>query len=53
MSPDLTLGTRWAEFGRWQIGAIYFWFFSQNSIWHFMQIVSSGDNLHEMSNQIF
>ena len=22
-------------------------------IWHFMQIVSNGDNLHEMSNPVF
>ena len=22
-------------------------------IWHFMQIVSTGDNLHEMSNPVF
>ena len=24
-------------------------FFPENRIWHFMQIVSLGDNLHEMS----
>ena len=27
-----------------------FFFFSENSIWHFMQIVSIGDSLHEMSS---
>ena len=26
---------------------IFFLFFPENSIWHFMQIVSIGDNLHE------
>ena len=25
----------------------------ENRIWHFMQIVSLGDNLHEMSNPVF
>ena len=28
-------------------------FFSKNKIWHYMQIVSSGDNLHEISNLFF
>ena len=28
---------------------IFFLFFPENRIWHFMQIVSTGDNLHEMS----
>ena len=28
---------------------IYFLFFQENRIWYFMQIVSLGDNLHEMS----
>ena len=27
-------------------------FFPENRIWHFMQIVSNGDNLHEMSNSV-
>ena len=31
----------------------FFLFFWENRTWHFMQIVSSGDNLHEMSNPIF
>ena len=25
----------------------------ENSIWLFMQIVSNGDNLHEISNPVF
>ena len=31
------------------------WYFisPENKTWHFMQIVSSGDNLHEMSNPVF
>ena len=32
---------------------LFFLFFPENRIWHFMQIVSLGDNLHEMSNPVF
>ena len=32
---------------------IFFLIFLENRIWHFMQIVSKGDNLHEMSNPDF
>ena len=32
---------------------IFFLFFLENRIWHFMQIVSNGDNLHEVSDPIF
>ena len=32
---------------------IVFLFFPENRIWYFMQIVSSGDNLYEMSNPVF
>ena len=32
---------------------VIFFFFRENRVWHFMQIVSCGDNLHEMSNSIF
>ena len=32
---------------------IFFLFFLENKIWHFMQIVSLGDNLHEVSDLIF
>ena len=28
-------------------------FFQENSLWHFMQIVSSRDNLHEISEPVF
>ena len=31
----------------------FFLFFPENSIWPFMQIVYTGDNLHEMSNPVF
>ena len=32
----------------------YFFLFSpENEFWHFMQIVSSGDNLHKLSKPIF
>ena len=32
---------------------IVFLFFPENKIWHFVHIVSLGDNLHGMSNQVF
>ena len=31
---------------------IFILFFPYNRFWHFMQIVSKGDNLHEMSKPI-
>ena len=40
------------NFSRQQLG-IFFLFFLENRLQHFMQIVSSGDNLHEMSKSIF
>ena len=30
-----------------------FFFPPENRIWHFMQIVSTRDNLHDMSNSVF
>ena len=30
----------------------FFLFFPENRIWHFMQIISLGDNLYEMSNPV-
>ena len=32
---------------------IFFLFFPENRIWHFMQIVSLEDNLHDMSYPVF
>ena len=32
---------------------IFFLFFSENRFWHYMQIVSYGDNLHVMSKPVF
>ena len=32
---------------------VLFLFFTENRIQWFMQIVSKGDNLHEMSNPVF
>ena len=31
---------------------IFFLFFPENGIWHYMQIVFIGDNLHEMANPV-
>ena len=31
---------------------IFFLFFPENRFWHFMQIISSGDNLHEMPKPV-
>ena len=44
----LTFTTLWA-FSADDKLMIFFLFFPENRIWHFMQIVSLGDNLHEMS----
>ena len=32
---------------------VVFLLFLENRFWHFMQIVSLGDNLHEVSDPIF
>ena len=32
---------------------LFILFFQENRMWHFMQIVSLGDNLHEVSHPIF
>ena len=29
------------------------YFFPENRIWHFIQIISNGENLHEISNPVF
>ena len=39
------------KFSRRQIDDIFFLFFLENRIWHFMETVL-GDSLHEMSNPI-
>ena len=49
---SLTFTTLWA-FSADDKLMIFFLFFPENRIWHFMQIVSLGDNLHEMSNPVF
>ena len=49
---SLTFTTLWA-FSADDRLMIFFLFFPENRIWHFMQIVSLGDNLHEMSNPVF
>ena len=48
----LTFTTLWA-FSADNKLMIFFLFFPENRIRHFMQIVSLGDNLHEMSNPVF
>ena len=48
----LTLTTLWTVSADGK-SMIFFLIFLENRIWHFMQIVSSGDNLHDMSNPIF
>ena len=32
---------------------LFFWFSIENKIWYIMQIVSTGDNLREMSKPVF
>ena len=41
-----------SKFSRQQTDDIFL-LFLENRIWHFMQIVSLGDNLHEVSNPTF
>ena len=48
----LTFTTLWANSADYKF-IIFFLFFPENGIWHFMQIVSIWDNLHEMSNPAF
>ena len=48
----LTFTTLWA-FSADDKMMLFFLFFPENRIWHFMQIVSLGDNLHGMSNPVF
>ena len=48
----LHLTTLWADSADDKL-MIIFLFFLENRIWHFMQIVSLGDNLHEVSDPIF
>ena len=45
----LTFTTLWA----FSTDGNFSYFSQKTGIWHFMQIVSSGDNLHEMSNPVF
>ena len=47
----LTLTVLWAYSADDKL--IFFLFFPENRICYFIQIVSTGDNLHEMSNFIF
>ena len=50
-----------ARFNAWHSGynfqqttfGFFFLLFPGNRIWHFIQIVSTGDNLHKMSNLVF
>ena len=54
MSSAVVIGT-WALTMLWADSAddklaIFFLFFQENRIWHFMRIVSLGDNLHEVSD---
>ena len=46
------LSTLGKSFSRWHF-EIYSYFSQKIGFWHFMQIVSCGDNLHEMSMPIF
>ena len=48
----LTLTMLWADSADDKL-MIFFLFFLENRNWHFMQIVSNVDNLHEVSSPIF
>ena len=47
----LTFTTLWADSADDKL-MIFFLIFPENRIWHFIQIFSYGDNLHEVSNPI-
>ena len=52
MTVDVYFTTLWANFADDKL-MIYFLYFLENRLWHFMQIVSRGDNLLEMSKHVF
>ena len=52
LGPWLMLSTMGKIFNR-QNFEIVFLFLPENRIWHFVQIVSIGDNLYGMSNPVF
>ena len=49
----LTLSTLGKIFGRHYIELFFFFFSPENGMSRLVQIVSCGDNLHEMSNPVF
>ena len=51
MTGTLTITTLWPNSADSKL-VIIFLIFPENKICHFMQIVSIGDNLHEMSNLV-
>ena len=51
-SNRTTFSTLWANSENHKL-MIFSYFFPENWFWHFMQIVSNGDNLHEMSYPVF
>ena len=54
ISLSLMLSTLGKIFSKWHFTIFFlFCFLPRNRIWHFMQIVSNGDNLHEVSNYVF
>ena len=52
VSWPLTITTLWANSADDKL-MIFFLFFPENRLWHFMQIISIGDCLHEMSKLVF
>ena len=48
----LTFITLWANSADDKLMKVFL-FLPENMLWHFMQIVSLGDNLHVMSEPIF
>ena len=49
---NITLYRSIGKFSRRQIDDIFL-FSPENRIWHFMEIVSTGDSFHEMSKPVF
>ena len=53
IGPDILTFTTFLAISADDKLRIFFLFLPENRIWHFMQIVSIGDNLHEMSKPVF
>ena len=52
LNETLTFSILWANSEDDKLIKLFL-FFQDNRVWHFMQTVSIGDNLHEISSPVF